>query len=190
MNLKQEYEQLQSGAIKFPDDCSKELLEAIIDRDDGIHKFQAQHELTIRRCGRTLIAVQAEDENGEIIMNPNGKPKLDFVYTKGNVRRDYPEVIIFYPSQTIGFALNKLCDKIESGEVTAPKNGKSVGVKGCFEDESLQLVITPIHGKARKVAADTYACQLDDDDPLLLAFAPLPNGDFRPEFVPDAILPF
>ena len=182
---------LKDETIQFPYECSDDALAFIVANSEGYNwmKMRAGQEQTIRQHGRTLVSIPQEDANGELIRhNKTGKVMLDFLYTLGQGRKGLPELLCFYPSSTIGFAINKLCDKMEEGTIHPSPTG-STRVSGCFEDESLDLVLYPITGKARELAAEKYACQCEDDEPLFLVFAPLPNGQFRPEFIPNEFIP-
>ena len=72
--------------IAFPYGASDDALAFIAEGEDGWMKMRAQHEQTIRRCGRSLVAVMKEDEVGNPVMNKQGNPMPDFTYTLGQVR--------------------------------------------------------------------------------------------------------
>ncbi|MAR05986.1 MAG: hypothetical protein CL862_02630 [Cyanobium sp. NAT70] len=108
---------LKDNTIQFPYECSDDALAFIADEADGWMEMRALHEQTIRRCGRSIVAIPKEDENGNIVTHPKtGKALAEFCYTLGQGRKGLPEILCFYPSQTIGFAINRLCDQMESGE--------------------------------------------------------------------------
>jgi hypothetical protein len=184
--LIEELRQWKEGDLKFPYELSTELLEYFAEKADGWKEMRARHELMIRKAGRSLVAVMKEDENGEYVMK-DGKPVPEFVYTLGEGRKGFPELICFYPSSTIGHAINTLCDKMEAGEVTLDPQGVTK-VPGCFENESLELLVTPLSEKARRASDEEYACQIEDSDALFLVIAPLPDGSYRHEFIADALL--
>ena len=189
--LMAELERLKKDESSFPELCSEEALQFFIDNDDGWYKMRAKQEQTIRRSGRALVAVPKEDKDGNVIHHEKtGKPLLNFVYTIGNNRSAVPDVLAFYPSSTAGFAVNKFCDAFKEGKVSVPNMdiGEVLKFKGCFEDESLEVVYYWIVGNQRKVAAEKYACQLNDDDPLLMLMIPTPDGRHHIEFVPDEML--
>lgn len=189
-NLKDELERLKKDESSFPELCSDEALQFFIDNDDGWYKMRAGQEQNIRNFGRALVAIPKEDEQGNALLRENGKPELDFVYTIGNNRSGVPDVLAFYPSATAGFAVNRFCDAFKEGKVPVPnmETGEVLKFKGCFEDESLEVVYYWIVGTHRKVAAAKYACQLNDDDPLLMLMIPTPDGWHHIDFVPDDML--
>jgi len=183
--LKQELVAMKEGTIHFPYGASNELLQMIADETDGWTEMRARHELMIRKAGRSLVAVPMEDENGELILR-NGKPVPEFVYTLGQGRKGLPEVLCFYPSTTIGHHINRLCTKLEAGEYTDEEG--IIKVRGCFDaDEDLEFLLVPLTGEGRQLAADKYACQCEDDEPLFLAIAPMPNGTYVQDFIPDGL---
>jgi len=185
----QELQGMSDKEIAFPYGMSVETLQFISENDDASAWMRARalHEMTIRRFGRSIVLVPKEDENGNVMTNKEGKDIPEFVYTLGQGRKELPEILCFYPSSTIGHPINFLCDKMEKGEVELSETG-TTAVSGCFGDESLEFILMPLTGEARKLAADEYACQCLDDEPLYLAIAPMPNGDYRPEFIPQGIL--
>lgn len=185
-SLQAELQDMKDGKRRFPYDLSTEVLEAMNeDLDEGWEKMRVRHELTIREHGRSLVAIPMEDENGQPVMR-DGKQVPEFVYTMGQGRKGHPEVLCFYPSMTIGNALNILCDKMEAGE-TVTEDG-IIKVSGCFGTPELKFLLLPLEGAPRKLAADKYACQCEDDEPLMLAIAPSPDGTYRQEYIPNGFL--
>ena len=189
--LATELQEISDGTRKFPYECTDAFLTEVKDIDDTFYASRANYELMIRKSGNALVAIPREDENGNPVTHKKtGRTMLDFVYTLGNGRRGIPEVLCFYPSTTIGFSINRLCEKMRNGEVQVPAEGEVTEVLGCFEDESLnlKLVLTPLTGKSRQVAQDRYCCQCEEDDQVLLCFAPYPDGNFDVRQIPDDLL--
>jgi len=179
---------LKDETIRFPYEVSNEGLEWILENaGEESHwlKMRAQYELMIRKHGRALVSVPQEDENGELILR-NGKPVPEFVYTLGQGRKGLPEVLCFYPSTSIFPHINRLCTKLEAGEYTDDEG--IIKVRGCFDDnKELEFLLVPLTGEGRQLAADKYACQCEDDEPLFLAIAPTPSGAYLPELIPSGL---
>lgn len=179
-----ELKDLQDNKIRFPYDLSTELLNHLKSSlENGWELLRVRHELMIREQGRSLVAIAMEDDDGSMVMQ-NGKPRPHFVYTLGQGRKGYPEIICFFPSINIGHSLNILCDKMEAGDVE-PNDDGIYQVSGCFsQNRDLEFILLPLEGKDRKLAAKKYACQCENDEPLLLAVAPYADGTPCTEFIP------
>ena len=185
---------LKDETIRFPYECSDDALafiEELASTDENKNtwlEMRARYELMIRKHGRAMVTVPKEIVNGELMHHAQtGKVMMDFVYTLGQGRKGLPEIICFYGSDTVCHAINHLCDKLEAGEVELDEDGVAK-VTGCFSGgDHLAFLLMPLTGNPRKLAAEKYACQCEDDEPLFLAIAPLPDGSYRQEFIPEGL---
>ena len=184
-SFEHEIKDLQENKIRFPYDISNELLEHLRDTlEGGWELLRVRHELMIREQGRSLVAVALEDEHGNAVIK-DGKAQPQFVYTLGQGRKGFPEILCFFPSAYIGHCINALCDKMESGEAKSDEDGTYL-VGGCFpQNPELDFILIPLEGSQRQLAAEKYACQCEDDEPLLLAVAPYSDGTPCTDFIPE-----
>ena len=184
-SFQKELQDLRDNKIRFPYDLSIELLQHLKDSlSGGWELLRVRHELMIREHGRSLVAVAMEDEKGNIVIK-DGKAQPQFVYTLGQGRKGFPEILCFFPSAYIGHFINNLCNKMESGEAEPNEDGTYL-VGGCFPlKPKLNFILLPIVGSQRELAAEKYACQCEKDEPLLLAVAPYEDGTPCTDFIPE-----
>lgn len=186
-SLFQELKDWQNGKIRFPYNLSTELLQFLNETLNDDHNWslmRIRQELGIREHGRFMPSIPMIDEKGESAMTDDGKIIAHFTYTLGQGRKGLPEILCFYPSTSIGYGINNLCDKMEAEALESDKSGV-YRVKGCFEaDPELEFILIQLEGSERELAAEKYACQCEDDEPLFLAVAPYPDGSFCLQYIP------
>jgi hypothetical protein len=178
---------------EFPEKAPSEFLEWCLKEEDfpEQEKSWAQHELHIRKTGRTIIAVPKENEDGSPMKREDdGATIVDFAYTKGNTRTsNIPEILCFYPSaKSTHFALNKISELIRERSIPVPTGMPQI-IEDPFET-GIPCFYFLLEGEQRKYAQEHYVCQLDEDQDVIHLLIPAPNGDIQMQLVPEQIRPF
>jgi hypothetical protein len=178
---------------EFPEKAPSEFLEWCLKEEDfpEQEKSWAQHELHIRKTGRTIIAVPKENEDGSPMKREDdGATIVDFAYTKGNTRTsNNPEIICFYPSaKSTRFALNKISELIRERSIPVPTGMPQI-IEDPFENGTPCFYFL-LEGEQREYAQEHYVCQLDKDQDVIHLLIPAPNGDIQMQWVPEQMRPF
>ncbi len=181
--IRQDLERVKADTSIFPQELHRETLDWIVGEEDidMITRLQAGTEITKRDSGIQILCIfptkDDEDQTG-------------FTYTTGADRVGCPEFLTFYPSpKTTGWVFNQLYQLMLDNKLELPTDPEvPIMIDDVLND--LQLALVLLTDEQRIEAYDKYTCQVTTVDvPIIHVVMPLPNGEWRSDFIPPGFLP-